>query len=179
MYYFLMVISKWVVLFSMLFSLTASTIKANIKENRGKLPKPLKIMWFHLLCASFLQIIMLILSLSHKNNMLLVHMYIVEEFTMDMLFYRELLQKNDPNEEISVKYSLFIVVIVAFIAFAVVNAAFITDTNHFPIYTFAIQSIITVILLLNTAMFAVLMGKILFVAQKCQPLNYIKVQYFG
>jgi len=136
---------RWLAQLIIAFPLFASNIKANLKENKGKLPAPLKIMRLHILIASFFQVMMTLLLLSNKNNMLLVHIYVVEEFILDMLFYREILRKGAHRENEPTKRPIFITAIGIFAVFALVNAAFITDTNHFPIYTFAVQSIITVV----------------------------------
>ncbi len=135
----------WIARLIIVFPLFASNIKAHLKENKGQLPASLKIMRLHILVASFLELIMTILSLSNKNNMLFAHMYVIEEFVMDMLFYRELLKKTDFYKDEPAKRKVFMVAIAVFVAFAVVNAAFITDTNHFPIYTFVIQCMVMIV----------------------------------
>ena len=143
----LMVMSaiSWIAQLIILFPLLTSTIRASAKENKGKLPLPIKIMRLHLILAFILQAYMTVLLLSHINNKFLVHIYVVEEFTLDMLFYQSIIKKIHHNVDEPKKRPMFLVAIVAFVVFAVINALFITDIYHFPVYTFVIQSIIMVI----------------------------------
>jgi len=66
----------------------------------------------------------------------------VLNYEKDLFFYKEILRKVAHHENKPAKQPIFIMAIGVF---ALVNAACITDTNHFPIYTFAVQSIITVV----------------------------------
>ena len=135
----------WIARFITLFPFLISTIKANIKENKGKFPLPLKIMRIHIVLVFFLELIITTLYLSHINYVFLIHIYVVEEFTLDMLFYQSIIKKIHHNVDEPKKRPMFLVAIAAFVVFAVINAVFITDIYHFPVYTFAVQSIVMVI----------------------------------
>ena len=135
----------WVARLIIFFPFITSTIKANSKENREKLPLPIKIMRLHLALAFILQACITTLFFLHINNMFLIHLYIVEEFIMDMLFYRELLKKIHQFKDVPEKRKIFLLAITAFITFAIVNALFITNTTEFPIYLFIIQSVVMII----------------------------------
>lgn len=140
-------ISMFVILWGMrliiLFPLISSIAKANIKG--GKLPLPLKIMTIHLALAFFLQASISTLAFLHVNHGFLFHIYIVEEFVMDMLFYRELLKKTHPYKDEPTKRNIFLVAIALFSVFAVINVLFINNLNQFPTYTFSVQCIVMAI----------------------------------
>ena len=135
----------WVMRLSLFFPLIVSAIKANTKENKGKLPLPIKIMILHILLAFLLQMGINVLDFLHINYAFLIHIYVVEEFILDMLFYQSIIKKIHHNVDEPKKRPMFLVAIVAFVVFAVINAVFITDIHHFPVYTFVIQSIVMVI----------------------------------
>ena len=135
----------WVMRLSLFFPLIVSAIKANTKENKGKLPLPIRIMILHILLAFLLQMGINVLDFLHINYAFLIHIYVVEEFILDMLFYQSIIKKIHHNVDEPKKRPMFLVAIVAFVVFAVINALFITDIYHFPVYTFVIQSIIMVI----------------------------------
>ena len=133
---------SWTAALIILFPLLAYIIRANAKENKGKFPLPLKIMRLHLILAFILQVCMTALFFSHINNKFLIHIYIVEEFILDMLFYRALLKKTYPFKDVPEKRPIFLWAIVLFILFAIINALFITDINHFPLCLFVVQCVI-------------------------------------
>ena len=135
----------WVARLIVIFPLLISIIKANTKENKGRIPLPLKIMKLHILLAFLLHVCMAALFFLHVNYMFLIHIYVVEEFILDMLFYQSIIKKIHHNVDEPKKRPMFLVAIVAFVVFAVINAVFITDIYHFPVYTFVIQSIVMVI----------------------------------
>jgi len=135
----------WIMRVSLVFPLLAFVAKANTKENKGKFPLPLKIMSLHILLAFLLQLGITILFLLDMNFMFLVHIYIVEEFVLDMLFYRELLKKTYPFKDVPEKRPIFLWAIALFVAFAIINALFITDINKFPMYLFIVQCMVMII----------------------------------
>ncbi|HPI00513.1 MAG TPA: hypothetical protein PK772_09290, partial [Chitinophagaceae bacterium] len=135
----------WGMRLSIFFPLVVSTIKANAKENKGKLPLPIRIMSLHILLAFLLQMGINTLDFSHINYAFLIHIYIVEEFILDMLFYRALLKKTYPFKDVPEKRPIFLWAIALFVAFAIINAFFITDITKFPMYLFIVQCIVMII----------------------------------
>ena len=135
----------WVMRISLFFPLFVSIYKANTKENKGKFPKPLKIMMVHLVLATCLQTGITILDLLHINYRFIIHIYVVEEFVLDMLFYQDILKTIPHNKDKPEKSPIFSIAIVAFVVFAIINALFITDIYHFPVYTFVLQAVVMVI----------------------------------
>ena len=135
----------WVARSIILFPLLTFFAKISVKENKGKFPLPLKIMSLHTLLAFFLQVCIIWLDFLHINYIFLVYIYIVEEFILDMLFYRELLKKTHPFKDIPEKRPIFVWAIILFIAFAIINATAITGINQFPVYLFVTQCVIMII----------------------------------
>ena len=135
----------WGMRLSLFFPLIVSTIKANTKENKGKMPLPLRLMRLHILLAFLLQMGINALDFSHINYAFLIHIYVVEEFILDMLFYRELLKKTYPFKDVPEKRPIFLWAIALFVAFAIINALFITDINKFPMYLFIVQCMVMII----------------------------------
>ena len=135
----------WVMRVSLFFPLLVSIYKASIKENKGKFPKPLKIMMVHLVLATCLQTGITILYFLDINYRVLIHIYIVEEFVLDMLFYQDILKTVPHGKDKPQKSPIFSIAIVAFVVFAIINALFITDIYHFPVYTFVLQAIVMII----------------------------------
>ena len=138
----LMLVILWIMRISLFFPLLAFVAKANTKENKGKFPLPLKIMILHTSLAFLLQVCITILDVLHMHYMPLIHIYIVEEFILDMLFYRALLKKTYPFKDVPEKRPIFLWAIALFILFAIINALFITDINHFPLWLFVVQCVI-------------------------------------
>ena len=136
---------SWTAAFAVLFPILTSAVRNANKQNRGKFPLPLKIMRLHLVLALVIQVCMTALFFSHTNNKFLFHIYIVEEFILDMLFYRELLKKTHPFKDIPEKRPIFVWAIILFIAFAIINATAITGINQFPVYLFVTQCVIMII----------------------------------
>ncbi len=136
---------SWIAVLIILFPLLTSIIRVNAKENKGKFPSSLKIMQLHLILAFILQAYMIVLLLSHINNKFLFHIYMVEEFILDMLFYRALLKKTYPFKDVPEKRPIFLWAIALFVAFAIISALFITDINKFPMYLFIVQCIVMII----------------------------------
>ena len=134
----------WIARFITLFPLLISTAKANVKENKGRFPLPLKIMRIHIALAFFLEVSITTLYLSHINYAFLIHLYVVEEFILDMLFYQDILKTIPHGKDKPQKSPIFSIAIAAFVIFAIINALFITDIYHFPVYTFVIQSIVMI-----------------------------------
>ena len=135
----------WISRSIVLFPLITSMIKANAKENRGKLPRPLKLMQIHIVLAFLLQASMTALYFLNVKYVPLIHLYVVEEFVLDMLFYQDILKTIPHNKDKPEKSPIFSIAIVAFVAFAIINALFITDIYHFPVYTFVLQAVVMVI----------------------------------
>jgi hypothetical protein len=134
----------WVMRFSLFFPLLISTLKASAKENRGKIPRPLRIMQIHIVLAFLLQGCITTLELLHMEYTPFYHLYIVEEFILDMLFYQDILKAIPHGKDKPQKHPMFLIAIAAFVVFAIINALFITDIYHFPVYTFVIQSIVMI-----------------------------------
>jgi len=134
----------WVARLIVIFPLLTCAIKANTKENKGKFPVPLKIMSFHISLAFLLHVCMAALFFLHINYMFFIHLYIVEEFILDMLFYQDILKAIPHGKDKPQKHPMFLIAIAAFVVFAIINALFITDIYHFPVYTFVIQSIVMI-----------------------------------
>ncbi len=135
----------WLAMGIVFFPLLTSIYKANTKENKGKFPKPLKIMMVHLVLATCLQTGITILYFLDINYRVLIHLYIVEEFVLDMLFYQDILKTIPHNKDKPEKSPIFSIAIVAFVVFAIINALFITDIYHFLVYTFVLQAVVMVI----------------------------------
>ncbi len=112
---------------------------------RNITPNPLRIMKFHLAIASLLQLSIILLYFFEMNRKFLFHIYIVEEFTFDMLFYRELLKKTHSFKDRSIKRKIFLLLMVLFITFSLLNAFYIGDIKKFPTYPFIIQCTIMII----------------------------------
>jgi len=111
---------------------------------RGKLPLPLKIMRLHIILASILQASISIFYFLHIKHGWLFYLYIIEEFVLDMLFYRELIKKTYSFKDKVEKRNIFLVAIGLFIVFAIVNV-FITSIDTFPKYIFIVQCIVMII----------------------------------
>jgi len=62
-----------------------------------------------------------------------------------MLFYQSLLKKTHPFKDKTTKRSIFLIAIVAFVAFAIVNVLFIGDIDAFPKYVFMVQCVLMII----------------------------------
>ena len=135
----------WITQLGIVFPTLIAITKANIKENKGKLPLPIKIMMVHLLLVCLIQICITTLEIFHMKFVFLFHIYIVEEFLLDMLFYRELLKKTYPFKDVPEKRPIFLWAIALFVAFAIINALVITDINKFPMYLFVVQCMVMII----------------------------------
>ena len=142
---FIMSLIKWLPMGIIAFPFFALIAKTTIKENKGRFPVPLKIMGLHIILAFLLQIGIAILYFLHINYAFLIHIYVVEEFVLDMLFYQDILKTIPHNKDKPEKSPIFSIAIVAFVAFAIINALFITDIYHFPVYTFVLQAVVMVI----------------------------------
>lgn len=140
-----MFVLLWIARLIIVFPFLSASIKANTKDNRGKLPRPLKIMYIHIVLAFLLQTCITILEFLHIDYNIFYHIYIVEEFVLDILFYQDILKTIPDGKDKPQKSPIFSIAIVAFVIFAIINALFITDIYHFPVYTFVIQSIVMII----------------------------------
>ena len=67
----------WLSMAIVVLPLLISILKANNKENKGKFPKPLKIMMVHLVLATCLQTGVTILYFLDINYRVLIHIYVV------------------------------------------------------------------------------------------------------
>ena len=135
----------WIAAFISFFPLIISIIKTPTQKDKKSLPLSIKIMQVHLMLAFLFQMGLVALYFLKINYSYLFHLYIVEEFVMDMLFYRELLKKTHPFKDKPIKQNIFLVGIVLFIAFAIINALLISSINKFPMYLFIVQCIVMII----------------------------------
>ncbi len=135
----------WIAAFISFFPLIISIIKTPTQKDKKSLPLSIKIMQVHLMLAFLFQMGLVALYFLKINYSYLFHLYIVEEFVMDMLFYRELLKKTHPFKDKPIKQNIFLIAIVLFIAFAIINALVISSINKFPMYLFIVQCIVMII----------------------------------
>lgn len=135
----IILILSWLSRLSIGFPFVASII---IKD---KIPSPLKIVRIYIIFSSLIQACITILFFIHKDNLFLFHIYITEAFVMLSLFYRELLKKTHPFKDKPIKRNIFLISIVFFILFAIINILFINGPKDFPTFPFLIYCVFMIV----------------------------------
>lgn len=119
---------------------------AGIKNKQFKKYAPvLTIITAYLVITTIIAAFMAILWQYKMNNLFLFHIDIVVRFIMLMLFYRQLLKKIPTTGDKLVKRKIFSILIVLFLAFAIINALFIQPITENPSNTVIIAHAIILI----------------------------------
>lgn len=100
--------------------------------------KELKIITLHLILIAILGTYSTYLWSLSKNNLPVLHIYTMVEFTTIMLFYREVFRE-------SIQGKWFIIVIGCFVSLCLLNVFYIQNWFVFNTYPRALQSLITII----------------------------------
>lgn len=100
-------------------------------------PKELKVVTLYLVSTAILGFYSAYLWAQHKNNLPVLHVYTMVEFTTIMLFYQAIFK------EYFAKYWAWLVIAV-FLVFCLVNATFIQDWKIFNTYPRTIESILVI-----------------------------------
>lgn len=105
----------------------------------------LNILKIYLTLLAIIAIGIAVLWFLKENNLFLYHIDIVLRFTMIMLLYRELLKKIPAVGDELKKRKIFLILIVLFIGFAIINALFLQPISTNPSNTFIVSAIIILI----------------------------------
>ncbi|WP_157262902.1 hypothetical protein [Pedobacter steynii] len=100
-------------------------------------PKELKVISIHLLLIGILALYSASLWLSSKNNLPVLHIYTMIEFSTIMLFYQVVFKD-------SIARIWFILLISGFLAFCLINAFWIQKWHIFNTYPRTLQSIVII-----------------------------------
>lgn len=112
-----------------------------IKESAPQL----NVLKIYLTIATIIAVWIAILWQFKENNLFLYHINIIVRFTMVMLLYRELLKKIPAVGDKPKKRNIFLVLIVLFAVFAVINALFLQPLSINPSNTFIVSAILILI----------------------------------
>ncbi len=101
----------------------------------------LRMIGVYVLLGTFVQGIAAMMSANKQNNLPLLHLYTILEFTCFVWFYR-LLEKN------FIKNSIFVGLVIGFPILAILNALFLQSIYEFNTYARSLESILLIMLAL-------------------------------
>lgn len=106
-------------------------------KNIKNYPIELKIIGLHLLLITIIGTYSTYLWFMRKNNLPLLHIYTMAEFSTIMLFYKVIFKSY-------IKKIWFIILIISFIAFCLVNVFYIQNWYMFNTYPRTLESVIVI-----------------------------------
>lgn len=107
-----------------------------------RLTSALKMIGVYVLLGTFVQAIAAIMSANKQNNLPVLHVYTILEFTCFVWFYRLLREKFIQNR-------VFLALVIGFPILAILNALFLQTIYEFNTYARSLEGILLIILALR------------------------------